>query len=177
MQLTTTGNLQTDRDQYIRVIEAKTAALFAAACEIGPLLAGATPEVTRSLGEYGLNLGIAFQIADDALDYDANLALRGKAIGDDFREGKMTAPVILALEKADATELSFWQRSLGDLDQREADLATAQKILEKHNAIEESLDIAASYGEKARLALAEAPDHTLRALLDDLVDYSIRRKN
>jgi octaprenyl-diphosphate synthase len=175
MQLTTAGNLQTTMDQYMDVIKAKTAALFAAACEVGPVIAGADKNAAQAMAEYGLNLGIAFQIADDALDYDADREKLGKTIGDDFREGKMTAPVILALQNASAEERTFWARTLAQKDQKPDDLAQAQKILGKHNAVKASLELAVTYGDKAKLALAEAPDHDLRALLHDLVDYSIFR--
>jgi octaprenyl-diphosphate synthase len=175
MQLANMGNLETSMTDYIEIIKAKTAALFAAACEVGPVIAGADKDATEAMAEYGLNLGIAFQIADDALDYDAKREALGKAIGDDFREGKMTAPVILALEKATPAEKDFWQRVIEDKNQSADDLKTAQDILAKHDAIKRSLALAETYGGKARMALAEAPDHDLRALLDDLVNYTIHR--
>jgi len=177
MQLTTANNIDASMADYIKVIKAKTAALFAAACEIGPIISGSDKQAAEAMAEYGLNLGIAFQIADDALDYAAERAKLGKAVGDDFREGKMTAPVILALADADEEEKTFWKRCLADLDQQESDLAKAQDILKKHNAIERSLTLAEEYGGKARLALAEAPDHALRAILDSLVGYSIHRES
>ena len=177
MQLTTAGNLQTTMDEYLEVIKAKTAALFAAACEIGPVIAGSNKNAAQAMAEYGLYLGIAFQIADDALDFEADRAKLGKTVGDDFREGKMTAPVILALQNASADELKFWTRTIGEKNQQDGDLETAQKILRKHDAIKNSLKIAEDYGHKARLALAEAPDSPLRALLDELVNYSIHRSH
>ena len=177
MQLTTAGNLQTTMDEYLEVIKAKTAALFAAACEIGPVIAGSNKNAAQAMAEYGLYLGIAFQIADDALDFEADRAKLGKTVGDDFREGKMTAPVILALQNASADELKFWTRTIGEKNQQDGDLETAQKILRKHDTIKNSLKIAEDYGHKARLALAEAPDSPLRALLDELVNYSIHRSH
>ena len=108
-QLTTANNLDTSMDDYIEVVSAKTAALFAAACEIGPVIAEQDSETQESLRLYGLNLGIAFQIVDDVLDYNADHAKLGKTIGDDFREGKMTAPILLALANADNEERAFWQ--------------------------------------------------------------------
>ena len=179
MQLAAQGNLSTSMDSYLEIIKAKTAALFAAACEVGPVIAnektGADKDAATAMAEYGLNLGIAFQIADDALDYDADRETLGKAVGDDFREGKMTAPVIIALEKADTEEKLFWTRVFEENSQHEGDLETAQEILARHNAIESALKMAEDYGEKAKLALAEAPDHKLRSFLSDLVPYSIRR--
>ncbi|MCB1532647.1 MAG: polyprenyl synthetase family protein [Alphaproteobacteria bacterium] len=175
MQLATTGNLSTTMDDYIEVIKAKTAALFAAACEVGPVIAGADKSAASAMAEYGLNMGIAFQIADDALDYDADQDALGKTIGDDFREGKMTAPVLFALAQADEEERAFWTRTLVEKNQQDRDLAQAQEILNRHSALKRSLKLAEEYGEKARLALAEAPDHNLRALLDALIPYTIHR--
>lgn len=177
MQLATANNLATSMDEYLDVIRAKTAALFAAACEVGPVIAGADNSQARAMAEYGMNLGIAFQIADDALDYNSSREKLGKTIGDDFREGKMTAPVIYALQNADNQEHEFWQRTIGEKSQTDEDLATAQDILERHNALEQSLALAENYGEKAQLALAEAPDHELRALLDELVTFTIQRES
>lgn len=175
MQLANTGNIATDMDTYIEIIKAKTAALFAAACEVGPVVAGAAPDAAAAMAEYGMHMGIAFQIADDALDYNADREKLGKAVGDDFREGKMTAPVILALADASNDERAFWTRTMQDKDFKEGDLEKAQDILAKHNAAARALSLAEEYGEKARLALAEAPDHELRSLLDDLVMFTIHR--
>lgn len=177
MQLTTMGNLDTDMGAYLDVIKAKTAALFAAACEVGPIIAGSDTAAAQAMAEYGLNLGIAFQIADDALDYDASQEELGKTVGDDFREGKMTAPILIALQSASEEEKTFWRRTLQDQNFAEGDLQKAQEILAKHNAIQKSLDMAEDYAEKAREALTEAPDHEIKALLDHVVQYSIYRKN
>ncbi len=175
MQLSAAGKIDTTMDTYIEVIKAKTAALFAAACEVGPVIAEQPHDKVQAIAEFGLNLGIAFQIADDTLDYNANRAKLGKAIGDDFREGKLTAPVILALQKADEEERKFWNRVMSDLDQNEGDLETAQKIFAKYGCLEASMELARSYAETAREALAEAPDHELRAVLDDLCGYVVNR--
>ena len=177
MQLATTNNLGTTMSEYLDVIRAKTAALFAAACEVGPVVGGADSPAARAMAEYGLNLGIAFQIADDALDYSSTRQKIGKTPGDDFREGKMTAPVLLAIIKASEDERKFWARTIGDKNQSEGDFEKAQDIIRSHDSIKESLDLAGDYGAKARLALAEAPDHPLRALLDELVEYAITREN
>ncbi len=177
MQLAAINNIDTTLEDYIQILKAKTAALFAAACEIGPVLAGADPSAARAMAEYGMNLGIAFQIADDALDYAGDQEALGKTIGDDFREGKMTAPIFMALQNASDEESAFWSRTIKDHEQTDADLATAQDIIAKHDAVQASLDLAHKYGKKARLALAEAPDHPLRALLDELVEYTIERRS
>lgn len=179
LQLSTRNNLDTTMDNYLDVVKGKTAALFAAACEVGPVIAGeekADKNAAQALCEYGMNLGIAFQISDDVLDYNSAREKLGKSVGDDFREGKMTAPVILACQKGSAEEKAFWRRTFADKVQSEEDLKTAQEILAKHNALEDGLEIARAYAAKARLALAEAPDSELRALLDDLVDFTVERE-
>ncbi len=177
MQLSTTNNLSTGMGEYLEVIRAKTAALFAAACEVGPIIAGADKSAATAMAEYGLNLGIAFQITDDALDYASTKDKIGKTPGDDFREGKMTAPVILALMKASPDEMKFWARTLGEKQQSPEDFAEAQRIIKSHDSIAGSLALAGDYGDKARLALAEAPDHPMRALLDELIPYTIGRES
>ncbi len=174
MQLTTANDTKTTLEDYIEVISAKTAALFAATCEIGPVIAN-RPEHATAMRGYGLNLGIAFQIADDVLDYSADQALLGKTVGDDFREGKMTAPVILALKDATDEERVFWQRTIAGKSQTEGDLKTAQNILKRHNALEQSLKLASDYGDKARAALAGAGKSELSSLLDELINFSTRR--
>lgn len=176
LQLTTAGNIDTSMESYLDVIKAKTAALFAAACEIGPVICGAGRHAAQAMAEYGLYLGIAFQISDDTLDYIATHDRRGKKIGDDFREGKMTAPIIFALENASTEEKKFWQRTLRDKKQEDGDFEHALEIIQKHKGIEKSLAMAGTYGQQAQLALAEAPDHALRLHLHNLVDFTIRRE-
>ncbi|HTK85983.1 MAG TPA: polyprenyl synthetase family protein [Patescibacteria group bacterium] len=178
MQLTTARNIETTMDEYLAVIKAKTAALFAAACEIGPLLAGYGQDEAAVMAEYGLNLGIAFQIADDVLDYSADQEKLGKTVGDDFREGKMTAPVLLALQAGTPEERNFWARTMTrDDGQTPHDLVEAQKILKKHKAFERGLDMAREYAGKARQALAEAPDGPLRGLLDEIAIFAVDRSH
>lgn len=177
LQLSIAGNINVGMDDYLNVIKAKTAALFAAACEVGPVISDQDPSAAQAMAEYGLNLGIAFQIVDDALDYDADSKKLGKTIGDDFREGKMTAPIILAIEKADDEEKAFWQRVISDKNQTADDLAHAQALLSKHGTIQASLDMAQDYTDKARLALAEAPDHEIRVQLDALASFVITRES
>lgn len=175
LQLSTQGNIETSIDDYLAVIKGKTAALFAAACEVGPLVAGADRAAAQAMCEYGMNLGIAFQIADDVLDYAATTEQIGKAVGDDFREGKMTAPVILALQKANAEERAFWIRTLVAREQEDSDLIRATSLLTRHGALEGGLSLALEYAQKAREALAEAPDSPLRAALDALALYAVER--
>ena len=176
LQLSIQGDLDTSMDEYLEVIRGKTAALFAAACEVGPLVSGADLNAARIMAEYGMNLGIAFQIADDILDYSARQEKLGKAVGDDFREGKMTAPVILALQKANAEERAFWKRTIEDKEQDDSDLIRAQSLFERHGALKEALAMARLYAQKAREALAEAPDSPLRATLDALALYTVERE-
>ena len=176
LQLATQGNIETSIEDYLAVIKGKTAALFAAACEVGPLVAGAGRDAAQAMCEYGMNLGIAFQIADDVLDYAADAEKLGKAVGDDFREGKMTAPVILALQKANADERSFWIRTMSAREQEDSDLVRAQSILTRHGALDGGLALARDYAAKAREALAEAPDSPLRAALDALALYAVERE-
>ena len=175
MQLSLAGKIDTGMGSYLEIIKAKTAALFAAACEVGPVIAGADRAGVSAMAEFGMNLGIAFQIADDTLDYNADREKLGKTVGDDFREGKLTAPVILALEKADGQEREFWQRTMGAQDQKDGDLQHALALFAKHGTLEASMEMAREYADNARMALAEAPDHPLRAILDDLCGYVISR--
>jgi octaprenyl-diphosphate synthase len=176
LQLSIQGNLDTSMDEYLEVIRGKTAALFAAACEVGPLISGADLNAARIMAEYGLNLGIAFQIADDILDYSAKQEKLGKTVGDDFREGKMTAPVILALQKANAEERAFWKRTMEDKEQDDSDLIRAQSLFERHGALKDAHAMARRYAQKAREALAEAPDSPFRATLDALALYTVERE-
>jgi len=175
MQLTTTGRLETSFDEYVKVIEAKTAELFAAACAVGPLIAEAGPDAEKHMYDFGLNIGIAFQIADDILDYAADQEKLGKTVGDDFREGKMTAPVILSLQKAGPEEKEFWHRTLHNKSQSEGDLEKAQEYLKASGSIELSLEKAKHFGEKAKQALQACPSEPLRSLLEDVITYTIVR--
>src|SRR5512144_2582754 len=149
MQLVTTSDMETTEAAYLEVIRAKTAQLFAAACRIGAVVADRPKVEADALEAFGMNLGIVFQLIDDVLDYSAKQATLGKTIGDDFREGKMTLPLVLALRSADETERRFWQRTIQDLDQREGDLDRAVAILEARRALADSVERARDYGEAA----------------------------
>lgn len=175
MQLQVASNLATTWDQYLSVINAKTAALFAAATEIGPVIASAGPDMQQALRDYGTYLGLAFQIVDDVLDYTGEQAKLGKTVGDDFREGKMTAPVIFALEKATAEDKLFWQRTLVEHDIRESDLAHAKKLMQQHGALTHALDVATKYARQAADALAPLPNSELKTLLIEIADYTVTR--
>ena len=175
-QLTTQSNLETTLEDYYAVIEGKTASLFAAACEVGPVIAEQEENIIKALRDYGMALGMAFQIADDVLDYNAERQKLGKTVGDDFREGKMTAPIIIALNKANGAEREFWQRTLKDKNQKDGDLEKAQTIIAKHDALNEGLKIAQNYGDKAVQALSILPDTPLRETLEKLVGFTIHRQ-
>jgi len=175
LQLSITGNIETSFDSYLDVIKAKTAELFAASCEVGGIIAERPDKEVDALRDYGLNLGIAFQMADDLLDYSADEARLGKTIGDDFREGKLSLPVILALSKASESEREFWQRCIEEGRQEEQDLATALEIIDLHNIHEEGQRIANGYGTRARETLAAFNGQPHHAELHDLVQFSIDR--
>lgn len=154
MQLQTANNVATTMAQYEKVIAAKTAALFAAACEIGPVVAGARKEVQEAMRGYGHNLGMAFQIADDILDYTADQKKLGKTVGDDFREGKMTAPVIIALMQATADEKKFWIRTMAEKAQMPDDLPRALEIFHRTGALDRGIEMAWNYAGRAQERLA-----------------------
>jgi len=175
LQLVTSNDTTTTEAAYLAVIRAKTACLFAAACRIGAVVADRPPGEAQALDAYGLNLGIAFQLVDDALDYAAHQADLGKTVGDDFREGKITLPVVLAIARADAAERAFWVRTLERQEQGADDLAEAQALLRRHRAIEESLDRARGYGETALAALDRFPAGEERAALAEVVRFCIDR--
>lgn len=175
LQLQATSDLETSIEQYYEIIGAKTAALFAAATQIGPVIAGQDATQIQAMYDYGYNLGMAFQIADDVLDYSAKREQLGKAIGDDFREGKMTAPVLIALAEANDKERAFWTRTMQDLDQVDGDLEQAMEILKRHNAVERSIEMTEQFVAKARAAIVVCPDHELKKMLDDVLEFTVSR--
>ncbi len=174
LQLMNERNVETTVDSYLRVISAKTAALFAAACEMGGV-AGGNATAAQKLAEFGMQLGIAFQLTDDVLDYNADEATLGKAVGDDFREGKVTLPVILAYHAGKYEEKVFWQRTLGDLEQRPADFAKACKLLAKHNACEQALAMAGQYCDKARKILDHFDRSPAKSALLETISFALKR--
>ncbi len=174
MQLMTEGEPQTSIQNYLEVITAKTAVLFASACELGAVVSGKTA-CESTLREFGMDIGIAFQLIDDALDYVADEITLGKTVGDDFREGKVTLPVILAYAAGNIEERSFWMRTLGDLDQTDEDLSQAVTILKKQQAITQTINMAEAYCERARQALHKFPPSLARTALFELVDFCASR--
>lgn len=175
LQLTAAQDLATTEDIYLKVVRGKTAALFSAATEVGGVIAGASEAEVQALFTYGDALGIAFQIADDLLDYGGSSAVIGKNVGDDFRERKLTLPVIKAVAKADAEERAFWVRVIEKGDQREGDLDHALALMAKHGAMEAARVDALGWAKKAQDALAALPDHDLRQMLHDLSAYVVAR--
>ena len=175
LQLVTSNDTETTEEAYLEVIRSKTAALFAAASRIGAVLAGRPAEDAEALDAYGRNLGVAFQLVDDLLDYSAHQAELGKTVGDDFREGKITLPVVIAYRRGDAEERRFWRRTLEDLNHREGDLDQAFQLLAKHNALNETLDQARRYGKAARAALAPFRDCPEKRALDEVIDFCLER--
>jgi octaprenyl-diphosphate synthase len=175
MQLAAAKNTTTTEDEYLAVIRAKTAELFAAACEVGPVLAGRPKEDVAACRSFGMNLGIAFQLVDDALDYGGKSAKLGKNVGDDFREGKITLPVVLSFRRGSEGERAFWRRTLEQGDAAEKDLEVALGLMAKHRALEDTIKRARHYGAIARDALALFPDSIMKAALEETVEFCIAR--
>lgn len=175
LQLMTTNDTDTNEETYLEVIRAKTASLFSAACRIGGVTAAVAKEQEEALADYGLNLGIAFQLVDDLLDYSAQQAMLGKTVGDDFAEGKLTLPVILAFQRGNGDERAFWTRTLVDLDQKEDDLIQAQELLLRHNALTDTAARAQAYAARAKRSLTVFEDSPLRQAMLDVVDFCVER--
>jgi octaprenyl-diphosphate synthase len=175
LQLTAANNLATDEEIYLQIVRGKTAALFAAATEVGGVIADAPLAHVDALRDYGDALGVCFQIVDDLLDYDGAAEAMGKNVGDDFREGKLTLPVIKAVAQADADERAFWSRTMEKRKIGDGDLERALGLLAKYETIAATRAEARLWAEKARDALAVLPDSELRGVLGDLLDYVMSR--
>lgn len=175
LQLTRAHDVNLDTATYLAIIAAKTAELFAAAAEAGAVAAGAGEAHVAALRAYGLNLGLAFQLADDVLDYGGASETLGKNAGDDFREGKVTLPLLLAIARSGPREATFWERAVGRLEQTEADFRRAREIIVGTGALDAALDTAADYAEQAKTALAAVPDGQWRAALEALADFAVSR--
>ncbi len=177
LQLQAAQDITTTEDTYLNVVSAKTAALFAAACEVAAVIAGRSADDQAALRAYGEDLGIAFQIADDALDYASSAAVMGKAVGDDFRDGKVTLPVIRAYACANATEQDFWRRVIkGARFQQDGDLDHALDLMTKANAIESSYRTAYDYAARAKAALDRFPKCAVRDMLCAVADHAVARQ-
>ncbi len=175
LQLATQKNLDATYDLYLAVVQSKTAALFAAAAQAGAAIAGAPLGVEEALKTYGGNLGVAYQLIDDALDYVGFDARLGKRTGDDFREGKMTLPVVYALGRADEEDARFWRRTMGEGVLRPDDFARARAILDRTGAIEDTIACARKFADRAIADLARVPENAYARALADLAATSAAR--
>jgi octaprenyl-diphosphate synthase len=174
-QLMTAHDLDTTEDQYLEVIASKTAVLFAAACQIASVVAERDEKTEAALESYGRNLGIAFQLVDDTLDYASSAQAMGKDVGDDFREGKLTLPVILAYQRGSADEQTFWQRTVARLEQQPNDLARAIALVTSRHALGDTLARARHYGARAKDALGIFPESQIKTALLESVDFTLSR--
>jgi octaprenyl-diphosphate synthase len=177
LQLMTQNDMQTTEASYLEVIEAKTAELFAAASRIGAVLSERPREEEEALDHFGRNLGIAFQLVDDMLDFSARQAELGKSIGDDFRDGKVTLPIVVAFDRGDEEERGFWRRTLEDLDQRDGDLEQAIELLERRGALAETLARARAYGAAAIDSLSVFHDGIERRALMAAATFATERSS
>ncbi len=175
MQLTTSNDTETGETAYLQVITAKTAALFAAACQLGAIVAERSAGEEEALRNFGLSLGIAYQLVDDALDYSAREAELGKNVGDDFRDGKITLPIVLAFRRGDDAERAFWRRTMEEGEQKDGDFSRAMTLLTRHGAIGESVERARHYGATARESLDQFPTCAAKSALLSVVDFCVDR--
>ncbi|MGD8809989.1 MAG: polyprenyl synthetase family protein [Gammaproteobacteria bacterium] len=175
LQLMTTNDTATSEEAYLEVIRAKTATLFAAAAQIGAVVAERPKAEEEALESYGMNLGIAFQLIDDVLDYSAEQAKLGKTVGDDFREGKISLPVVLAWRRGSPEERDFWRRTLEKLEQEDGDLEHAIELMEKRGALRDTAERARHYGAIARDALGIFPSGPLKSAMEEAIDFAIER--
>jgi octaprenyl-diphosphate synthase len=174
-QLTAQRQVRIGEERYLDIIGAKTAALFAAACRIAAVVAERDESVEEALDAYGRNLGVAFQLVDDAIDYVSDEATMGKEVGDDFRDGKVTLPVILAYARGDAEQRSFWEAAITGQRTSNDDLAHAKQLLEQHRAIADTLDRARHYAQRAIDAIAEFPASQAKSALEEAARFAVAR--
>jgi octaprenyl-diphosphate synthase len=175
MQLSAAKDTATTEDAYLAVIRAKTAALFSAACEVGPILARSGKAEVAACRGYGANLGVAFQLIDDALDYGGSAAKLGKNVGDDFREGKITLPVVLSFRRGSTEDREFWRRTLERGEIVDGDLEIALATMKRHRALEDTIERARHYGAMARDALELFPSSPWKHALLDAVEFAVQR--
>lgn len=174
-QLTAQRQIGTDEDQYLSIISAKTAALFAAACRVAPVVAEASEDDELALECFGRNLGIAFQLTDDAIDYSSDAATMGKGVGDDFRDGKMTLPVILAYARGSEADRAFWQSAIGGDRVSDDDLAHAIQLLRSSGAIADTIERSRQYARRAIDSLARFPASKAKAALTEAAEFAVAR--
>lgn len=175
LQLTRAHDLKLSQDLYLEIITAKTAELFAAAAEAGAVAAAAPEAEIQALRAYGLNLGLAFQLVDDALDYGGQSEVLGKNAGDDFREGKATLPLLLAIARTAGREDAFWDRAVGRREQTEADFKRARELVVGTGALQATLDLAGDYADTAKAALGVFPASDWRTAMERLADFAVSR--
>jgi octaprenyl-diphosphate synthase len=174
-QLTAQRQIDTDEDHYLDIISAKTAALFAAACRVAPVVAEADEDAELALESYGRNLGIAFQLTDDVIDYASDLATMGKGVGDDFRDGKMTLPVILAYARGSEGDRAFWRSAIGGERVSDEDLGEAIRLLRASGALDDTLERARLYGRRAIDSLAKVPSSKAKSALVEAAEFAVAR--
>jgi octaprenyl-diphosphate synthase len=174
-QLTAQGRIDTSEERYLDIIGAKTAALFAAACQVAAAVAERDEGVEAALDSYGRNLGIAFQLVDDAIDYVSDAKTMGKGVGDDFRDGKVTLPVILAHARGDETERKFWKDAMEGRRVSDEDLDHAKSLLRATGAVDATLDRARLYGQRAIDALGPFAAGAAKAALSEAVEFAVAR--
>jgi octaprenyl-diphosphate synthase len=174
-QLTAQRRIETDEDHYLDIISAKTAALFAAACRVSPVVAEASEDAELALESYGRNLGIAFQLSDDVIDYASDAATMGKGVGDDFRDGKMTLPVILAYARGNGDDRAFWRAAIGGDLVSDDDLVRATRLLQDSGALADTIERARQYARRAVDALAMFPASKSKAALTEAAEFAVAR--
>jgi octaprenyl-diphosphate synthase len=175
MQLAAAKNTATTEDEYLAIINAKTAALFSASAEVGAAIVSRPAPEQTALKAYGRNLGLAFQLVDDALDYSGDSAHLGKSVGDDFREGKITLPVILSFRRGSDCERGFWKKTIVDSNVENGDFEHAVGLMKRHKAIEATFERARSFGAVARDALAIFPDRPEKSAMEQVIDFCVQR--
>jgi len=176
LQLTRAHDLDLSQEVYLEIIRAKTAELFAAAAESGAVSAGAPPERCRGLRKFGQDLGLAFQLVDDALDYSGDSGTLGKNPGDDFREGKATMPLLLAMVRSGPSERDFWTRTVDRREQADGDFERVRELMRQTGALDATLDLATQYAASAKAALSDFGANPWRPALEDLADFAVMRR-
>ena len=174
-QLAALRDIEMTEDAYMSVIKGKTAELFAAATEVSPVIANRPIAERKALRDYGMKLGLAFQLVDDALDYGGVESALGKSVGDDFREGKVTLPVIRAFKAATEDEKAFWRRVIVKHEQEDKDLERAISLLRSTGALTSTLDMAKRFADEAQQGLDIFPASPVRDTLKDLVSFVVER--
>jgi octaprenyl-diphosphate synthase len=174
-QLTTQRRIETGEDHYLEIIGAKTAALFAAACRIAGIIAEREEEIEQALDCYGRNLGIAFQLIDDAIDYASDTETMGKGVGDDFRDGKVTLPVILAYARSGEEDRRFWREAMEGSRAGDEDLARAIRLLRASGALDDTIARARTYAQRAIDALGPFPGGKAKAALVEAAEFAVAR--